>query len=85
MSVAIPSRWTQGLSIVFDRIVASGRSLARAIALPGGRAGEFQSPILPMRTNATTVARGVRSIRGPTSPVVPTRAPRPFESVVRLG
>ena len=39
---------------------------------------EFKSRILRLMAKATTAARGVRSIRGPTSPVVPALARRPF-------
>ena len=73
------------LSTAGDRIRGCGLRRLDATVLSIRPGVEFKSPIVRMMAKATTAARGVRSIRGPTSPVVPTRAPRPFESVARLG
>ena len=96
MSNEIPSRGTRslrsgalheslcGLSIAAGRIAACGPWRADAPVLPIRRGVESKSSILRMMAKATTAARGVRSIRGPTSPVVPAFAQRPFGSLSEL-
>ena len=61
-----------------DRIRGCGLRRLDASVLSIRPGVEFKSPILRMMAKATTAARGVRSIRGPTSPVVPALARRPF-------
>ena len=66
------------LSTAGDRIRGCGLRRLDASVLSIHPGVEFKSPILRMMAKATTAARGVRSIRGPTSPVVPALARRPF-------
>ena len=66
------------LSTAGDRIRGCGLRRLDATVLSIRPGVEFKSPILRMMAKATTAARGVRSIRGPTSPVVPALARRPF-------
>ena len=61
-----------------DRIRGCGLRRLDATVLSIRPGVEFKSPIVRMMAKATTAARGVRSIRGPTSPVVPALARRPF-------
>ena len=61
-----------------DRIRGCGLRRLDASVLSIRPGVEFKSPILRLMAKATTAARGVRSIRGPTSPVVPALARRPF-------
>ena len=63
-----------------DRIRGCGLRRLDATVLSIRPGVEFKSPILRLMAKATTAARGVRSIRGPTSPVVPAPARRPFGS-----
>ena len=63
-----------------DRIRGCGLRRLDATVLSIRPGVEFKSPIVRMMAKATTAARGVRSIRGPTSPVVPALARRPFRS-----
>ena len=66
------------LSTAGDRIRGCGLRRLDASVLSIRPGVEFKSPILRLMAKATTAARGVRSIRGPTSPVVPALARRPF-------
>ena len=61
-----------------DRITGGGLWRVDAFELSISRGVEFKSLILRLLAKATTAARGGRSIRGPTSPVVPALARRPF-------
>ena len=66
------------LSTAGDRIRGCGLWRLAAAVLSISPGVEFKSRILRLMAKATTAARGVRSIRGPTSPVVPALARRPF-------
>ena len=61
-----------------DRSTGGGLWRVAAAELSISPGVEFKSRILRLMAKATTAARGVRSIRGPTSPVVPALARRPF-------